>query len=185
MSLMRIERVLALPGTLAASTMYIVKSAESPFAEIVFTNSDGSETRHVINKSEIAGMISDAVASFSNILLAADITARDALAMDHNGLVLVLDASGDATVAAGAAMYFYDLDGEDWYKVSEFESMDVTLTWEAIQGKPTSTPAQIDQAVAYSHTHANKATLDLIGANADGLTYDGDNIAAFIANAEW
>jgi hypothetical protein len=58
---------------------------------------------------------------------AADITARDALTMTKNGFVLVADATGDATVTAGAAMYFYDAAGEAFIKVTEYESMDLVI----------------------------------------------------------
>lgn len=186
MSLLRIERVLALPGTLSPSTMYIVKSAAAPHAEVYFTNADGSEARHIINKGEIDTMISNALASFSNILVVATIAARDALTPDHNVLALALDATGDATVTTGSALYVYQLATTTWHKVSEFESLDVTLTWASIQNKPTSAVADIDDAVAKRHTHANKTEIDKIGEDVDGLlTYNGNNIEAFIANSAW
>ena len=54
----------------------------------------------------------------------ADITARDALASPASGdLAYVTDASADATVTSGAALYAYD--GAAWQKIAEFESLDV------------------------------------------------------------
>ena len=54
----------------------------------------------------------------------ADITARDALAGSTTGdLVFVTDASADATVTAGGAMYIWN--GAAWVKVAEAESLDV------------------------------------------------------------
>ena len=183
---MRIERVNALPATLSGSTMYVVKSSEAGLADVYFTNNAGTEARHVIKKSEITDMINTSIGNFTNIQLAADITARDALSLNRNALVLVLDATGDATVSNGAALYLYDVDTTAWHKVSEFESMDVTLTWDAIQGRPTSTVAEIDDAVAKAHVHANKAQLDKIGEDADGvLQYNGAYIEAQIAVNEW
>lgn len=183
---MRIERVNALPATLSGSTMYVVKSSEAGLADVYFTNNDGTEARHVIKKSEITDMINTSIGNFTNIQLAADITARDALSLTRNALVLVLDATGDATVSNGAALYLYDVATTAWHKVSEFESMDVTLTWDAIQGRPTSTVAKIDDAVAKAHVHANKAQLDKIGEDADGvLQYNGAYIEAQIAVNEW
>ena len=85
-------------------------------------------------------------------------------------LVWVNDASTDPTVASGWAIYrkkvgvgidYTTLAG--WTKVSESESLDVVVDWANIQNKPTSTVAEIDQAVADDHTHSNKAQLDLIG----------------------
>lgn len=183
---MRIERVTALPGTLTASTMYIVKSAEAGFAEVYFSNNEGTEARHIINKAEINGMITDAVTAFSNMEVVADIAARDAMTLTRNALVLVLDATGDATVQAGAATYVYDLGNTAWVKISEFESLDVVLQWDSIVGRPTSSVAAIDDAVAKAHVHANKTQIDKIGEDVTGkLTYNGANIEANVAVAAW
>jgi hypothetical protein len=38
---------------------------------------------------------------------------------------MVADATGDATVAAGAALYFYNLATTTYVKVAEYESMDL------------------------------------------------------------
>ena len=38
--------------------------------------------------------------------------------------------------------------------------MDAVIQWSNISGKPTSSTAQIDAAVANMHTHSNKAVLD-------------------------
>lgn len=186
MALLRIERVTVLPGTLTASTMYIVKSAEAPHAEVYFTNSTGTEARHTINKSEVDSMINTALANFSNITVLDNIAARNALVPDHNILALVLDATGDATVSIGSALYVYRLSNASWNKVSEFESLDVNLTWESIQNKPTSTVATIDDAVAKRHSHDNAAALAKIGEDVEGnLTYNGLPQGAYIANSNW
>ena len=116
---------------------------------------------------------------------AADITARDALVLDKNSLVLVYDASADATVVAGAAVYYYDLSLTSWTKVMEYESMDLVLTWDSITDGPTSTPAQVDSAVAQSHTHANKSELDKIGEAAGQLTYNGAAISTDWTTLNW
>lgn len=57
MSLLRIERVLALPGTVSPSTLYIVKASEADLAEAYFTNSDGTLTTHLLTKQEVVDMI--------------------------------------------------------------------------------------------------------------------------------
>jgi hypothetical protein len=183
---MRIERVLALPGTLTGSTMYIVKPSDAGLAEVYFTNQDGSEARHVIKKSEIQAMITSSISDFNNILVTADITTRDALTLDRNALVLVLDAAADLTVTAGAALYVYQTSDTSYTKVSEFESLDVVLEWDSIQNKPTSTVANIDDAVNRKHSHANSADLDLIGKDANGhLTFNGANVDAHITVSAW
>ena len=184
---LRLERVNALPGTLTPSTMYMVKSATAGLFDIYVTGTDAAEVRHVISRSEINSMISQAVTDFTNIRVVADITARDALAPTRNVLALVLDATADVTVQSGAALYVFDSETESgWVKVSEFESLDVVLDWSAIQNKPSSTVAQIDDAVAKAHVHANKAQIDKIGEDVNGeMTYNGIGIQAYIATTEW
>lgn len=186
-SFLRIERVTALPDPLTASTMYIVKSATAGLAEVFVTGTDVAEVRHIVNKNDIQAMINTSVADFNNIQVVADNAARDALVDGtRNFLVLSLDATADATVNAGAALYVFDKATMNFTKVSEFESMDITLTWDAIQGKPTSTVADIDDAVTKRHTHANKVELDKIGQDANGnLTYDGAYPKAALATAGW
>jgi hypothetical protein len=83
-SFISIARVNALPATLAANTLYMVKSASTGLMELVVTGNSASEVRHLINEAEIQSMINTSVANFSNIRLAANIAGRDALALDHN-----------------------------------------------------------------------------------------------------
>ena len=69
---------------------------------------------------------------------------------------------------------------------SEFESQDISLTWAALTGGPTSTPAAIDQAVTDSHTHGNKTELDKIGQLANGnLEYDGSYVKTAFETTAW
>jgi uncharacterized surface anchored protein len=186
MSFISIARVNALPATLEANTLYLVKSASTGLMEMTVTGNTSSEVRHLINEAEIQTMINNSVANFSNIRLTADIATRDALVLDHNSIVLVADATGDATVNAGAALYFYDVAGNTYTKVSEYESLDVVLEWSAIQNKPTSSVADIDDAVARKHSHANIATLDLLTQDANGnLLVNGQYPGTYIATTEW
>lgn len=61
------------------------------------------------------------------VLYAADIAERDLLEMTKNSLVLVADATADATVDAGAAMYFYNVADDSWLKIAEYESLDLII----------------------------------------------------------
>ena len=144
--------------------------------------STGYLPNSIINPSVLA--ITTEFANIAAMLASTDVPAGQ--------LVWVTDASGDTTVTSGWAVYrkkvgvgidYTTLDG--WQKVAEAESLDVVVSWDNIQGKPTSTPAQIDQAVTDDHTHANKAALDELadattGTAPDeviGLTYKGRALA--------
>lgn len=160
MSVIKIRKVVTLPGTYEPSTMYMVQGADASLMELYVSSNDGASIKHLINKSDIQAMISTAMASYNALDVVADIAARDALAPTVVRTVLVLDATDDTTVTSGGATYVYNPATTTWYKIAEFESMDVVLQWESIQGRPTASPAQIDTAVAQSHTHSNKAVLD-------------------------
>lgn len=110
----------------------------------------------------------------------ADITERNAISgMDlYEGLrVFVIDASDDPTVNSGGAEYVYD--GTQFIKVAESESLDLVLQWSNIQGRPTSSVADIDDAVAKKHNHTfdevslNKLSVD---AATKTLIIDGQKV---------
>lgn len=186
MSILKIRKVNALPGTLEASTLYMVKHASNAnLFDLHLSTSDGLSSRHIISQAEIATMISDSMAAFNTVLVVADIAARNALTLTANAQVLVLNAVGDATVTSGAALYVYDYATTTWHKVSEYESLDVVLDWASIQNKPTSTVAQIDQAVADSHTHANKTLLDLLSEVGGHLHYNAQPVRPFLDQEDW
>ena len=176
MALFKIYRETALPAfPLQPYAIYLIAPTAKPdYVEMYVTNSDGSAARRIIDEADIQSMINSAVANVNNIQVVADIAERDALAPTTTKYVYVKNATGDATVSSGGATYLYDTTASAWVKISEAESLDVSLTWDTLQGKPSSTADQIDTAVANSHTHSNKTQLDKVGEDAEGnLTYDG------------
>jgi hypothetical protein len=178
----------ALPATLQPHSVYFIAPSGTPdLLEIFVTNAAGTTPhRHVINKSEIQTMIDASIGAANELTIVADIAARNALTPTRAVYVYVENATGDTTVASGGATYLYKMANTSWIKVSEAESLDVTVTWASITGKPTSTPAQIDSAVANSHTHANKTQLDLVGQNAGGeMTYNGVQVKTTWGSTGW
>lgn len=138
----------------------------------LFTTTDGGVTYSVRTGlipnapvlAEADGKIShDKLPSFilNTVKVVANIAERDALdASFHKSIVLVVDATADTTVAAGAAMYtWYDPDGtgalpDSWNKLSEIGEMDVN--WDIMLGDH------------FKYKGADANTLDDIH---DGLTY--------------
>lgn len=189
MTTLQIFRETALPGSLQAYGFYLIAPASDPtLLEVVAVAADGTTARHVINKADIQGMIdaSMAAAGANNLVIVADIAARDALTPSTNIQAYVQDATGDATVASGGATYLYNLSATTWIKVSEAESLDVVLSWSGISGRPSSAVADIDDAVAKRHSHANKTQLDNIGENGAGeMTYNGAQVKTEYASTAW
>lgn len=183
---LNIARVNTLPVTPAANTMYFVKGGEAGLMDIYVTGTTGTELRHIISKAEINAMVSGSLGAFSNILVVADIAARDALELDRNAVVMVGNAIDDNTVENGSATYMYDVTADTWTKLSEFGELDMVLRWESIVGRPESSAGQIDFAVSQAHTHANMAVLDKLSEDANGIVmYNNKYIKPVIEGAEW
>lgn len=169
--------VTTLPAQLEADAFYFVQNGN--YAESYVTNSTGA-ARMIGNSAMINALVAAELANWAGssnqVQIAADIAARDALASTatHNLMVVVIDASGDPTVNSGSALYAYDYASTTWFKLAEYESMDIVIDWSDIQNGPTSTAAQIDSSVSQAHSHSNMAQLNKIGEDGNGgLTYNG------------
>ncbi len=163
-----------LPGTLQSHSIYLIAPPARPdFVEMYVTGASASTVKRVIDSAQVQSMIDATVAGVSNLEVVANIAARNALTPTKNIQVLVLDATGDATVSSGAATYVYRFSTTSWIKISEAESQDVVLQWANIQNKPTSPVTDIDDAVTKKHSHANKTELDKVGESGGYFTYNG------------
>lgn len=173
MAILNFYKVTSLPTTLVADSLYFVEN--NGYAESYLTNNTGL-ARSIGNTEMINTLIAEALSQFETggVVIAADIAERDALTLAVNTLVLVIDATGDPTVSAGAALYVYNVSAQEYIKVAEYESMDVIVQWTSIQGRPTSSPSEIDQAVADRHTHANLTTLNKISEESGIPKWDGE-----------
>lgn len=171
----KIFRETALPSTIEPYSIYFIAPTSKPnYVELYVSNNTGTATRKIIDQEDIQSLINSSISQLASLQVIENITARNALNPTANTQVLVLDATGDPTVASGAATYVYRVSNTTWYKISEAESLDVVINWANIQGKPTSTVSQIDTAVANSHTHTNKTQLDKINEDGNGnFTYNG------------
>ena len=156
------------------AVFFVAPQNKPNYIEIYVSNNAGTALKRLLTDTDIQSLIDASISGLSGEMpIVADIAARNALSLNKNTQVLVLDATGDATVTSGAATYLYRVSTTSWIKLNESESLDLILQWANIQGKPTSSPSAIDNAVGNSHSHANKTQLDKIGENADGLfTYN-------------
>jgi hypothetical protein len=82
-------------------------------------------------------------------------------------------------------MYVWKESTSSFTKLTEFEGLDVTITWASIGGRPASSPTQIDQAVTDRHTHANKGVLDLFSEISGKPAYNGSVIGADWTLTQW
>lgn len=168
-------KVNTLPVTPVADAWYLVINGN--YAETYVTDNTGT-AKMVGNTVMINQLIATQLSALNQTYIVADIAARNALTatLTRNAVIQVVNATADTSVASGGATYLWDDANNISIKISEFESMDVSLSWSNITGKPTATPGAIDTAVTNSHTHSNKATLDLLVDALGVLQYNGDAI---------
>lgn len=188
MAILKTYKETALPATLEANAIYFIAptNAATDYIECYVTGTNATAVRHMPTKQEIQALINTAITANNELTIVADITARDALAPTRTMAVYVQNATGDNTVSTGGAYYLYNTASSTWIKTAEAESMDVVTTWSSIQGKPNSSPTQIDQAVSAMHSHSNKTQLDKIGEDAVGqLTYGNNPVATQWTSTGW
>jgi hypothetical protein len=157
------------------AVFFVAPTLKPNYIEIYVSNNAGTALKRLLTDADIQALIDASISGLAGEMpIVADIAARNALSPTKNTQVLVLDATGDSTVASGAATYLYRVSTTSWIKISEAESLDLILQWTNIQGKPTSSPSAIDTAVGNSHVHnSNLTQLNKIGENADALfTYN-------------
>ena len=104
----------------------------------------------------------------AGVTYVADITARDALSAEQKkSLAFVIDATDDATVTQGSAMYAWDATKNsgtgDWVKIAEVESLDIDVA--AIECSYTN--MQAGGAVMYDHELEIGMTATELGALLD------------------
>lgn len=189
MAYIKFFKVTSMPATPEPNAFYYVENGD--FAESYLTDA-GGVPKAVGNSAMVNSLIADALADFAadleSVNIVDDIAARDALiaTLTRDAMILVIDATGDPTVAAGSALYAYSYLTTTTYKIAEYESMDVIVQWSSISGRPVSTPAQIDSAVSQAHSHSNKAQLDKIGEGGDGgMTYNGLPVSTAWTQTDW
>mgnify|MGYP001627071213 CR=1 FL=1 len=187
MAAIKFFKVTTLPAVLEGHAVYYVAPVSKPnHVEMYVTNADASAVRRIVNIDDIQSMIDNSIRNSNAFEIVDNIAARDALNLTGNKFVLVLDASADPTVNSGAATYAWRASNNTWVKISEYESMDVVLTWESIQNRPNSSVADIDSAVAQRHIHANFTQLNKISENANGdFQYSGNYPRARLEQADW
>lgn len=189
MNALNIHRVNALPAVLEASSIYYVSSVANPeLVEIYMTGNNPETVKRTVNRADVDAWINLALADIelSSVLIVATIAERDALELSRSTLVLVVDATGDSTVKAGAATYVYNATAQSFAKISEFESLDLVQSWDSIVDGPESTPEQIDQSVLKAHGHTNSAQLAKVDQDAKGeFTYNGQYPLARVSSEEW
>ena len=139
-------KVISLPGTAVSGRIYFLKDGAETYGDL-YVGSTGGTLVPFINEQRIIDVINTQGGAASEILIADDIAARDALVIPRNSIVVVIDASADPTVTSGAAQYLYRSVQDDFIKLGEFESLDVVIDWSDIQNRPSSSVVQIDDAV--------------------------------------
>lgn len=181
--LLKFYKVTSLPGTLVSNAVYFVLNWN--YSETYITNSSWvakSVGNSLMINTLVNSAISTALADQNMLQIVADIPARNSLASgsQKNLLILVSDATWDATVSSWAALYAYNETTTQFTKLSEYESLDATISWANIAWKPTSSVANIDDAVNKRHSHTNQSSLDKVWEDGNwNLTFNWESVGTW------
>lgn len=130
---------------------------------------------------EVIKTLQETLKGNATVYIVNSITERDALTDLITGdQCWVLDATDDSTVDSGGAFYL-KLSTGTWEKVSEKESLDVTINWDMIIGRPDVSVNGIEEAVSAIHYHTNKDTLDKLDKDVNNkLIFNGKPISGTV-----
>jgi hypothetical protein len=108
---------------------YVVKNPLSDEEYAMIQNAGAANGFALLDDNGILPLEQLPVVAKSHIVYKADIAARDAIPeASRTSMVVVLDASADATVTGGYAVYAWDADNTTWIKISEGESLDIDFS---------------------------------------------------------
>lgn len=177
-------RETALPVELKPYAIYLIAPADRPdYVEMYVVDATGRKPRRHINEQDVRTLINQAMSTAGQLTVVDNIAARNAI-QNPKGEVMVLDATGDPSVSTGGARYLYSKGS--WVKTAETESMDLRLSWDAIEGKPNVSKTQLENAVSHSHQHENMTQLGKIGEDVEGnLTYGGKVVGMQYSSLGW
>lgn len=194
MSALRILRASSLPASPALrekNCMYLVKEPGKTNFDMYVVDAAGNAFSGFTSERLI-----EVIAQYSNTTreteTVANIAARNALVNPGNRLVFVDDATGDPTVEYGSAMYYYKASTASYVKVWAADgsaggggggSPSTNVQWSDIIGRPNVSAGALENAVANSHTHANKDLLDKLSVVGGELHYNGAKVASVYMGA--
>lgn len=179
-----IVRLTQLPTSLAPNSLYIVKAPGTNDVALTWTGNSASDIGFSYSQAKADGDITAALAGSKSVFIFGNIAEKDAEVPLVDSIGFVKDATADPTVLTPSAFYIFEVATARWSLATSGGSG--AVNWDDIVDGPEATPAQIDEAVAASHVHANQAVLDKIGVDADNrLTYDDALVSSVTVEADW
>ncbi len=183
MATVKFFQVTALPATLVADAFYFIEDIPNGATEGFLTNNAGV-ARAIGSSSMINNLIDTKLAAMKAVIdvpLFSDLTGHT-----ENAVIFVHDASGDPLVDSGSALYYYDASDDTYTLQAKYENVTVSAAWADLTDKPTSTVADIDDAVSKRHAHANKTDLDKITkGTGNTLEIDGNPLEIEWTGNDW
>lgn len=181
-----ISRVSILPEPLVANTMYIVKVPGTDTAELVFVGNDVETVAKSISLEQVTATVeqtvTEAMVAGRSVFVVENIEERNAISPVIPVIAFVKDTSADPLADTASGAYIFDDVAGTW--ISMGGSGAISVDWNNITGRPSSSPSQIDTAVAAS-VHANRAVLDKLGESNGELTYNNLPVSNVKFSSDW
>ena len=181
-----IERVSAQPATLVDNTLYIERAAGTTEAVLTFVGTSPTSVAKVYSSTQAHADIATAIAEAKSVFIFDTYAALTAAVKPKvSSIGYVKSAGGDPAAKTPSALYVFDIATATWSLLPTGGAAD-SIDWDKIIGRPTSTVAAIDAAVAASHSHGNKAVLDALAVDGQNrLTYSGVPVSPVTVKTDW
>lgn len=150
-------------------------ATKANLADLIELDTDKANKATTYTKAEVLNLL-DHVTSAT---IVADYTALLAT-VDYTRFVWVLDATDDpSNLYTGiAVLYRYDAtEPGSWIPFSTASTLAGIVNWSLIVGAPSSSVAELDDAVTKSHAHANDTVLDLLTTTPGNLVFNSRTLA--------
>ena len=182
-----IVRLDALPSTLAANNMYIIRESGGTRVRLTFTGDDPTKVASTIGVNDVNNIVTTALESFTSVYVFATYADMLAARPTANVLAFVKDARGDVNVSTPSATYVYESSSGQWLLMPGAQGGgSETVNWTEIIGRPSASVESIDLAASQTHTHTNMNVLNLMGVNSSGkLTYNGVQVSDINFSSNW
>ncbi len=152
-STLSFQKLLELPSSYSPNTIYLIKSSNSSeFIDFYISGENGINVFKLPSLSDINKAIYSGLSNQFLIVSNLSNLENTSMSNDNIGIAWVLDTEGDPNTNGLPAPYIYVPSGGDtgsWYCMFNINYVKNNIDWNDIQNTPKSTPAEIDQVVAW------------------------------------
>ena len=172
----QIIRLKGMPEATEPNCIYFINTHDEWHPVSMYVTDKNNRMYTLFDISEMRDEIDRSTYPFSKTEVIPNLNYRETMNWEHSTLVLVQNNTDKPDEEEkGQMLYMFYKPYNTWYPLSK--GPEAETLWESISGRPTSSVADIDDAVAKRHEHTNSEVLKNLEEGAEEqLKYKGKNI---------